>query len=69
MLSVFHPRNPTGRYSLVLSQLAHFTIASRLLDDFVEQYLEGMCSFPRVTCWRNVTLNGKVSGYLAGAYC
>lgn len=60
VLSLFHPDNPTGKYDLILGQQAHYMIASRLLKMFREQYDDGLCSLPTLTCAPHFRINEEL---------
>lgn len=59
ILSIYHPRNSSGGYDLVLSQQAHYMVACRLLEFFRQQYDDGLCSLPHESCFTHFKLNGK----------
>ncbi|KAK9814708.1 hypothetical protein WJX72_010239 [[Myrmecia] bisecta] len=61
VLRLFHPRNPTGMYSLTLSHQAQRAVAERLLETYVRQYEEGVCSVPLSTCWVHPTYNSTAA--------
>lgn len=59
ILSIYHPGNISGSYDLVLSQQAHYMIAHRLLESFRQQYDDGHCSLPVLSCFPYFKINGK----------
>lgn len=54
----YHPLNPTGSWSLILSHPVHAAIARRLLVAYIQQYDEGLCAWPYHTCFSLVGGSG-----------
>ncbi len=54
---MYHPSNPTGAWSLVLSHPVHAAVARRLLVGYIQQYDEGLCVYPYHMCF---TLVGRL---------
>jgi hypothetical protein len=50
----YHPSNPTGSWSLILSHPVHAAIARRLLVGYIQQYDEGLCVWPYHVCFSMV---------------
>ncbi|GAX81074.1 hypothetical protein CEUSTIGMA_g8509.t1 [Chlamydomonas eustigma] len=57
-LCYFNPANPTGVYSLFLSQPAHRCVARRLLLSYVQQCDAGLCFYPYHVCFTHCAVEG-----------
>ena len=55
---LFSPENPTGRYTLMLSQLAHACVAKQLLTQYIQQYDAKLTSAPLHVCFTTCNMDG-----------
>lgn len=57
-LATFTPDNPTGQYTLDLSQPHHACIARQLLVAYMQQLTARICQAPKHLCFHSVTMDG-----------
>ncbi|GFR44939.1 hypothetical protein Agub_g6027, partial [Astrephomene gubernaculifera] len=55
---MFFPENPTGRYTLMLSQLPHQCMAKQLLQQYILQYDAKLTHFPDRICFTTCIMDG-----------
>lgn len=55
---MFFPENPTGRYTLMLSQLAHQCVAKQLLLQYTQQYDNKLTRYPNRVCFTACNMDG-----------
>ncbi|GIL76620.1 hypothetical protein Vretifemale_6114, partial [Volvox reticuliferus] len=55
---MFFPENPTGRYTLMLSQLPHQCVAKQLLQQYIQQYDNKLTHHPNRVCFTACNMDG-----------
>lgn len=55
---LFSPENPTGRYTLMLSQLPHQCVAKQLLLQYQQQFDAKLCAAPLHVCFTTCNCDG-----------